>query len=116
MKTIGDLVTYIMNNRRKNGFKDWTKIGLINALDRAATEGTMFYSVDDKGDINGIVFGTKDNKAKIMFVQEILTTDKKVLNKFIISFKKLFPGFHIRADRKGRKIEYNTAHLIQKLS
>jgi len=113
--TLADVVEYIMANRRGKAFYKWTRSEITLTLAEAVNEGTFLYSVDDRGNINGCVHGTRFVKDNVLFVHNILTTGGTVvLINFIKRFRELFFGYRLEATRRGRTKIYNTDKFVSK--
>lgn len=114
--TLKELVDYSFYNRRGKAFLGWTIQDITNAFIDSLQEGTLLYSVDERGNINGVVHATRFEKDKVLFVGNILATGKGVLGQFVGRFKKMFPGYQLEAQRRQRHIKYRTGRLVKLLT
>lgn len=119
MKTLGDLVQYVMLNRRGKAFTGWTEEQVAWELKTAAEEATMQYAMNQKDEIVGIVLAMKSDSEAILYVKAVLTTEKWAMKQFVETFKQRFPNFQLRACRwKGSGkternfVKYNTERLV----
>lgn len=112
--TVGDLVVYVLKNHKRDGFKDWTVNHLIYKISMGIDSYTTLYSVDKSNNIDGIVVGTKDASKKVIFIDGILTTNTGVLKRFVQMFKRLYPNYSLEANRRGKKVVYNTQRFVSK--
>ena len=120
MVTLGDLVRYVLANRRGNAFLDHHEHDIASLIDGYASKGTMFYACDQENNICGIVIASRNTEAKVVFVLQILTTESWVLPEFIKMLKTTFKGYKLKAHRwkgTGREKEvltdYNTNRLMK---
>ena len=115
--TMGELVEYAYNNKRGKAFCGWTRQNIMDAFLEALQDGTLLYSVDDRGRINGVVHGTKFVQDRTLFIGNILSTGGHlVLVEFIKRFKVMFQGYNLEAQRRGKRKIYNTGRLVQLLT
>lgn len=120
MVTLGDLVLYVLNNRRGNAFKDYSEHDIAsNILQAVNNNGILHYAVNDNGTICGIVVASRDEEAKKIFVDDILTTEDWVFKKFIEILRDNYSKYRIHAQRwKGTSpavVRYNVNKLINKV-
>ena len=113
--TLADVVEYIMANRRGKAFQHWTRSDITLALNDSLDDGAFLYSVDGKGNINGVCHGRKFVRNNVLFVFNILTTGRGVLNNFIERFKEMFPGYRLEGKRHDKIKIYNTDRFVSKL-
>lgn len=113
MVTLGQLVQYVLDNRKGNAFKDYDELTIALLIQRAASAGTMLYSCDSFDAPNGIVVATKMERR--MHINDILTTDSSVMHVFVSTFKQRWPECQLTATRKGHLVQYDTDRLCKKL-
>lgn len=113
--TVGDLVKYVEENRKGNGFKDWAFGTLISRFNEGIDEKTLFCSLDHMDMVNGVVLGTLSADKKSIYVDGILTTAKGVLKQFVRQVHSLYPNVTLCAHRKRVFVNYNTPKLKQKI-
>lgn len=113
--TVADLVKYVEENRKGNGFKDWTFSTLISRFNDGIDEQTLYYSLNHNDMINGVVLGTLSADKKSIFVDGVLTTAKGILKQFVRQVNKIYPNVTLCAHRRGVLVNYNTPKLKQKI-
>ncbi len=112
MVTLGQLVKFVLDNRRGKAFKSYDEQTIANAILQCSQDGTMIYSVNNNNKIKGIVIATKDGNGT-MYVHDILTIEPKVFATFVHEFQKRWPSFNLAGRRKDKEIKYKTQRLIQ---
>ena len=115
MKTLGDLVKFILNNRIGNAFKGCSEYEIATAITFGILDNTMLYSVDNEDNLNGVIICKEEPESKVMFVVDILTTNTGVIKSFVRIFKQRYPEHKLSAMRKGKHIIYSTDKLCSKL-
>lgn len=112
---IHDLMQYIKENQKGDGFKEWSFDDLLKWMSKAVDDRTLYWSVDENNKLNGVVLGIlSEDKTKI-FVAGILTTGKSVLKNFVNHLNKFYPNASLWANRKRKIVHYNTPKLKQKI-
>lgn len=112
---LGDLVEFILLNRRGKAFVKWTRQEITMALLEALESGTLLYSISPRGYINGVVHGSKHD-GHTLHIHNILTIEDGVFRTFVKRFNELYPGWKLEARRHDRIKEYNTPRLITKMT
>lgn len=113
--TVRQLMNFILANRHGNAFVGWSEQQLLDGIINAIEERSMSYSVDERGEINGVAIGIKFEEKKIFYVSGVLTTKTGVLGKLIAVFKELYPNWKLEAERCRRLKHYNTERFVNKL-
>ena len=120
--TLGQLVQYVLKNRRGKAFFNYTEEHVAYEIYEAAKEGTMLYAVDERGEICGIVVASKVEEMQMMFIKDILTTKAWAIKRFVEIFKKGWPDYRLRAQRwrgtdknKPELVDYKTERLCNKI-
>ena len=112
--TLGELVLYVLNNRKGNAFLNYPEHAIAGNILKASNDGTMLYAVNDNGEICGVVVGFNDVPNNLMYVNDILTTERWVLPKFIRQFKNMFPNHKLVGSSIGTGyLFYNTERLVK---
>jgi hypothetical protein len=114
--TIGDLVKFIMENRRGNAFKAYPEELVASTIKRASEAKTLRYALDRTGNIRGVVVAFYDELTDCMYIHDILTLDRWIMPVFINDLKKLWPTATALAHRRGKLVKYNTAKLHAKIT
>lgn len=113
--TVADLVKYVEENRKRNGFKDWTFSTLISRFNDGIDDKTLYYSLNHMSMVNGVVLGTLSADKKSIYVDSILTTSRDVLKQFVRQVSVIYPNINLCAHRHGVLVNYNTVKLKQKI-
>src|SRR5450631_3497091 len=100
--TLGELVDYAFRNRKGKAFVGWTREDIGNAFIEALGCGTLVYSVDGDGRIDGVVHAHRFDDSKILFVCNILATRRGVMKCLVRRLYDLFPSYGAEADRRGK--------------
>ncbi len=113
--TVGDLVKYILENRRGKVFQGYNEETVHWCVSNGITNKTLVYSSDGPT-ITGVLYATLRPVRKSLFVWHILTTKPKVMNQLILQLATLWPNHTAEAERHDRLVQYtNTTKLISKL-
>ena len=115
MVTLGQLVKFVLDNRRGNAFKGYSEEVIASGIKRAADDGTLRYCCDEDGSIVGVVTGYVDPEKRIYHVHDIVTNKDWALPALVKAFCDGWPGFEMTACRKGKLVYYNTKKLCTKL-
>lgn len=120
MKTLGDLVEFVLRNRKGKAFANYSELDIASSILDCSRNEVMHYLVNSSNCVCGIVIATKDIDNKVMFVREILTTEGWAFKEFVKLLLKQYSNFKLQAQRyKGagkltpRFVNYNTNRLIQ---
>ena len=117
--TLGELVKFVLENRRGKAFLGYPEIDIACNIKWSAEEGTMLYATDDQQKLCGIVVASKIDGSNVLFIRDILTTQKWVFKVFVKQLKEMFPGYTLRAqrylgeDEKPKIVNYKTDRLIE---
>ena len=103
--TAGDLIKYVLNNRKGNAFRGYSEETIAHGIILALISNTLLYAINDKGEICGVAVGRIVNKT--MQVNDILTTERWVFRSFVQRYKQLWPSLPITGYRGGKYTEYN---------
>ena len=115
MITVGQLVEWVKKHRGDKVFRGYTDEELVASISEAANENTLFYEASEDGTIHGMVYAMKMEKIKVLFVQENLATDIKILGRIARLGRAMYPGYRIEAQRHGKLRKFNTDKLYTKL-
>lgn len=115
MITVGDIVDYVLANRRGKAFVDWSREHITDSVINGMKNNTIFYALNTSNEVVGVVVGIKYASIKVVHVSAILTTQKGVLRKFVSMLNKFYPGWLISACRHDRNVEYSGDKLGRKL-
>lgn len=113
--TLGELVNYVLQNRKGDAFKDYQEHQIAGGIKRAAEDGTMLYACRDDNSVCGIVTAFNNKATKTMHIHDILTTERWALRAFVGIFKKRFPEHTLAGLRSGKLMTYNTNKLCSKI-
>lgn len=113
--TLGELVKYVLENRKDNAFKDYEEHVIASGIKVASDLGTLLYACRDDGSVCGIIVCREDKENKKMYVTDVLTTERWVLPKFVQYFLAKYAGYTLTAKRNGEYVEYNTPRLCRSL-
>jgi len=113
--SVGNIVDYVVANRRKKAFEGWLPSEIAQHVIECAEDRSMVYAVGSDGEVVGVVTCQRFDKDKVLFVTNILTSARNLLPEFIKVFKALYPGYSLEADRRGKRVVYNTPKLVAKI-
>lgn len=112
--TIADIVKFVMKNRTNKVCKDWSSYQLVYSIDAALTNKTLSYTLDNYGNLDGVVWGTPNWEKKQLYIDCILTTTEKGLKDLMKHFLNVYEGWTLVAHRRNRYVTYNTNQLRRK--
>ena len=115
MKTIGDLLDFVMLNRGTTTFMGFTEERIAAMLKEGVEENTLFYALDNDGKIRGMILAVKDEKHGILFVTENLAMNMNNLKVFAKKAHATWPHLSLQAIRHGSHRIFNTGKLYHKL-
>lgn len=108
--TMGDMVDFVMFNRRGNAFKDYTPEQVFTVLEQALRDECLFYCSDvNTGKIIGVACGKK-LEGNVMLVRHILTTQPGILRIFFHMFREKFPFHSLMQAERHKKFRYNVTY------
>ena len=114
--TIGDLVEFILLNKSNKTFLGYTIPEIALKVKIAADAGTLYYSTNEHGIINGMILATKHEDTKVLFVDENLAMCKDTLRKFAKRAKQEFADYKLEWQKHGIHKSHNTEKVYAKLS
>ena len=115
MVTLGELVKFVLENRKGNAFRDYAELAIASGIKDASEQGTLLYALDKSDQLCGIIVCTEDRKNQLMHVNNFLATQSWVLYSFIKNFIQNWPDFTLTAKRKNKVIHYDTKKLYNKI-
>jgi hypothetical protein len=110
--TLGELVRFVLENRRGKAFGGYTEETIAWGIYTAARRGTMRYATKpDSREVCGIVVCDAQDDDKLMYVHDILTTEPWVLKAFVRAFAERWPEYHLAGMRYGKRMNYRTGRF-----
>lgn len=108
-----DLVAFVINNKG-NTFKEYKdEMHIAFALKRALDKNLLYYSIDERGDISGMIMAEiHDNN--VLFIVENLSMNLKNLKEFARMAKDNFKGYKIEWLKRGIHKQHNTEKIWKK--
>ena len=113
--TIGDLVDFILLNRGTTTFMNMDEPRIASMIKEALTDGMLFYSTDNSGQLTGMILAIRDERQKIIFVSENLAMNLSNLRAYARRAKEQWPDYKLEAIRHGSHRKFNTQQLYNKL-
>lgn len=110
--TLGELVEFVLVNRKGNAFKDYSEEVIAASLKRGADNGLMFYTATD-GLVDGVILLHHDTANNVIWVHDILTTTHKAFKLIVGLYKTKFNGMKIAGLRHGKPMHYNSERLYR---
>ena len=114
-KTIGDLTRFIVVNRTNKVWAGFATEQIAASLKRYADEGAMLYTVNRRGDICGVGTWHLDPVNMILYVHDILTTERWAFRALVKQFYLRWPEYQLRACRRTKEKIYNTPAFLQRV-
>src|SRR6266516_3688079 len=114
---VKDLVNFVLKNRKGKAFQEWTADEIALAFSKAFMKNEAAWSINKQGEIDGVIIAHAFPEAKILYIENILTTSRGVIKSFLQLYYKLYPGFSIEARRRGKYTSYkNTEKLLKRMN
>lgn len=110
-----DIVKFVLKHRAGKVFQDCTEEDIGRMVQHGVEEQTLYYATDDSG-VVGIVYGVPFHNQKMIFVWNLLTTEGWVMPMFLKKFGAMYNGYTLEADRRGRRVRYNTPKLLKRFT
>lgn len=114
--TIGLLVNYIVENRKDTAFVRYNPDQIALSVNDDIENNNLTYVLDEEGDFMGVMTFIRDECHKILFIKNLVVTKTAAMVVFTKYIQKRFPNWSVLANRKNKKMNYNTHrlfHLIQ---
>lgn len=113
---LGTLVKWIQKNKKKRAFFGYSDDLVAQEIVEAMANGVFCYHINNSGQLVGVVCGVRDDLDKSVFIHDVLTTEKGVLNRFMERFLLLFPCYTIKGqcNKQDRNFD-NPVKLKQRL-
>lgn len=116
MITLGQLVKFILANRKGKAFKDYSEQTIAFQLIEASRNNALLYDVNEVGNPCGIIVCERDDTNKILHVHDILITDsRRTLGKFIRYFKQHLPDYTLSEQKKDQRVLVKTDKLCRRI-
>jgi len=112
---VGDVVKYVLVNRKGKLLKDWSPYQLTLSIDTAIRDGMFTFCTDSKNNLTGVAWGVPNYVTKNIHIDAILTTHKDALKQLVQFFRDTKNEWTLTAERRTRFMIYNTPRLTQKI-
>jgi len=111
--SVGELVDWIWDNRRCIVWKEYTKIKIFEEVNWCITYGSLCYSTDSKGALDGVTCGRLDHDKKVFYVINILCLKTEALKNMLNWLITLYPNYTLEGFARGtRKRYFNDPHKL----
>jgi hypothetical protein len=111
--TLGYIAEWILKNRRKTAFINYTLATVLDELTRCSSENTMVCATDEEGQIVGVATGKINAEGDKLYIYNILTTKPGTVKKMLQWFKQNYPCHTI--DGHARGVRYRKFNNLDKL-
>lgn len=112
-----DCLKFIMDNRGKSTFVDWTFEEILNELQRHTNKRTCIMTGFPNNKFSGLILFDVNDENKTLHICHIICLCKESFKAFIETYKERYPTYAIQAYRHGNFVRYsNTAKLISRLT
>jgi hypothetical protein len=99
---ITEVVTWILDHRSGDAFKDYSPNKIVNEIKEACKSGCFRIELNSKEDIIGVVCGQKFHEAKCILIHDILTTHPDALKLLWKRYLTTFPDWSLVAGHRGK--------------
>jgi hypothetical protein len=105
MITVGELVEWIVRNKRGKSFNYEPEI-IQREVCHAIANGVFVYKEVD-GEIQGVTCGERDERSQCVHIWDILATKPGVVKEFMARFILIYPDWKITGRRHGKDRVYD---------
>lgn len=113
--TIGELVNWILLNRRGKAFRDYTPERITSEIMHSIEKNGFEYSTNIAGQFNGVVCGEVIDGE--FMVYDVLTTENGVMKKLMQTYINRFRSIRIIGHVRDRERHFNNPQkLMERLS
>jgi hypothetical protein len=113
--TVGDLLDFVIAHKTNKSFVGYTIEQIAYMLDEHIRSNTVWWTKENNK-ISGMMVGTVDEKAKIIFIDENLAMNLNNLKKFATRAKQMYRGYKLMWRKNGIYKNHNTDKVYEKLS
>lgn len=115
--TIKDAVEWVLKHRKKDAFKNHTAGTIALEISHSISEGLFYYSINEDGNLNGLVCCRWGDDQGTIYVDNILTTGGPlVIKKFMQYYVTTFPNYQIVGHIRERYRFFNDpSKLLRRL-
>lgn len=99
--TVEQLADWVMENRRGRAFTSYTKEQICEEITEGIWAGTFVYHLEDEK-ILGLACGKKYQEEKVIWIHDVLTLRKDIIQKFLERFLLVYPDWTIKGQRNKR--------------
>ena len=111
-----DLVDFVLLNKGDT-FKEYpTENDIAWAIHFALQNGTLYYSIDERGNIDGMIMAEKRECEHVLFVIENLSMSLKNLKQFVRRTKVDFVGWKLEWQKHGIQKKHDTNRIYKHLT
>lgn len=116
MITLGQIAEWILKNRRKTAFINYTLETVLDELNRCSNDLTML-CITEGDTIVGVVTCKRLHELKVMFIYNILTTKSGIVKQMVKWFKDNYPEYTLQGHRGGVRLRKfnNIKKLLDRL-
>ena len=100
MMLVGDLVKWILSNRRGRAFNGWSEEKIAIVVCKSIETGSLIYAVDDYKNFTGVFIFVKDVDTETAETGPLLTIKPGVLKQMAKHFYKEYPDWTLLAHSK----------------
>lgn len=104
MRTVQEVVDWVLKNRKGNAFKDYSPIKVLLQVHEGMQRDEILCISEGK-DIVGVICWEK-MPSNVIFVHDILTTKKGAFKRMIDFLNIHFKGWSVKGVRDGEVINY----------
>ena len=113
--TLGDVLDFVLANKGNKTFLGMSKERIGYLLQKGMHDETLLVSVDNQGNINGMILAEIRPEQKVLFIIENLAMTKANLCMFARIGKIRFPGLKLEWLKNGKHKQHNTDKIYSKL-
>lgn len=110
-----DLITFILLNKGKTFNEYSTEKEIAWAVHFALENKTLYYSLDEWGNINGMIMAEKREPQHVLFIIENLAMSLKNLKQFARRASQDFKGYRLEWLKHGINKKHNTERIWKHL-
>jgi len=114
--TFGDLIEFILKNKSDKTFIGQSLQNIIDNVGTALDNETLFYAVDESGNITGMILAEIREEAGVLFVTENLAMSINTLKGVAKKARIMFPQYKLEWLKRGIHKKHDTNKIYSKLT
>lgn len=112
--TVGELIKWILENKRGRAFKDWTQEQIVSAVCSSIETGSIIYTTENN-QFTGVALFVKDIENKVAETGPVLTVTRSALPQIVAYFKQNYPDWTLQIHSRNGGYMKDSNRFMQKI-